>query len=211
VAIIGITFAFYNALQSAPYKSSKEWYFDSYQAGALPKNFSYVQTDTEQGLWIIKSDLSAPSKPNVIAKLPSNDTGSTFHIQLMPDGIVKANYQASVDFKIISGGQAQAAGLVVRFEDKEQYFVLLADSMNNIFSLCKAEPGQLLCYAEKKVVIPSGQWHTIMAIVSEEGIGGYLDGKLLLKLNNSHYLQGQIGVLTKEDTEAYFDDLKMKY
>ncbi len=211
VAIIGITFAFYNDIQSAPYKSSKEWNFDSYPAGVVPNDFSSVQTDTESGLWIIKSDPSAPSKPNVIAKLPSNDTGSTFHIQLMPEGIVETNYQASVHFKIISGGQAQAAGLVVRFEDKDNYFVLLADSTNNVLSLCKAEPGHLLCYAEKKVVVTSDQWHTLKAIVSEEGIAGFLDDKLLLRLNNSHDLQGQIGLLTKEDTTAYFDDLNMQY
>jgi len=55
-------------------KLPKEWNFDSYKNNTVPDGFSYLQTRGTTGLWIIKSDLSAPSKPNVLVKLADNDT-----------------------------------------------------------------------------------------------------------------------------------------
>ncbi len=211
VAIIGITIAFYNAEKSAPYQSTKEWHFDSYQNNTVPNGFTYLQTDDKPGLWIVKSDPSAPSTPNVLVKLPDNDTKFQYHIQLMPDAVQTSNSETSVKFKIISGHEAQAVGLVVRFVDNDHYFVLVADAVNNRFSVCRAEPSTLLCILDKKAVISTNEWHTITAYVSDQGIAGYLDDKLLIRLNDQHYQTGQQGLWTKEDTEAYFDDLNIKY
>src|SRR2546422_713095 len=74
VAIIGISFALYNAMESGPYKNSKEWNFDSYKDNTIPNGFLYFQTDVQPGLWVVKADPSAPSAPNVLAKLTDNDT-----------------------------------------------------------------------------------------------------------------------------------------
>jgi hypothetical protein len=211
VAIIGITIAFYNQEKSAPYQSTKEWNFDSYQNNTVPNGFAYLQTDDKPGLWIVKADPSAPSAPNVLAKLPDNDTKFQYHIQLMPDAVETSNSEVSVKFKIVSGQEAQAVGLVIRLIDNDHYYVLLADAMNNRFSVCRAEPGTLLCILDKKAAISTNEWHTITAGTSDQGIAGSLDNKLLIRLNDQHYQTGQQGLWTKKDTEAYFDDLKIKY
>lgn len=211
VAIIGITFAYYNVIQTAPYKTTKEWNFDSYKDGTVPDGFSYLQTDAQPGYWVVKSDPSAPSKPNVLAKLTDNDTTFDYHMQLMPDGVETTNSETSVQFKINSGEKEQAAGLIIRFVDNQHYFVLVADSKNNLFSLCKADPEKLLCIEDKPANIALGQWHTITADVSAQGIAGYLDGKLLIQRYDQHYQNGQLGLWTKKDTEAYFDNLSIKY
>ncbi|HEV2191997.1 MAG TPA: hypothetical protein VGR54_00050 [Nitrosopumilaceae archaeon] len=210
VAIIGITFAYYNVIQTAPYKTAKEWNFDSYKDGTVPDGFSYLQTDAQPGFWVVKSDPSAPSKPNVLAKLPDNDTTFDYHIQLMPDGIVSTNSETSVQFKINSGQKDQAAGLIVRLVDPDHYFVLVADAKNNLFSLCRHDPGKLLCIEDKQTNVTIGQWHTITADVSAQGIAGYLDGKLLLQRYDQHNQNGQSGLWTKKDTGAYFDNLIIK-
>ena len=211
VAIIGITFAYYNVIQAGPYKTTKEWNFDSYKNGTVPDGFSYLQTDAQPGYWVVKSDPSAPSKPNVLAKLTDNDTTFDYHIQLMPDGIESTNSETSVQFKINSGKQEQAAGLIIRFMDNQHYFVLVADSKNQLFSLCKADPEKLLCIEDKPANVTLGQWHTITTDVSAQGIAGYLDGKLLIQRYDQHYQNGQLGLWTKKDTEAYFDNLTIKY
>ena len=211
VAIIGVSISAYYAMENGPYKNSKEWNFDSYKDNTIPEGFAYFQTDSQQDSWVVKSDSSAPSPQNVLAKLTNNDTTSDYHIQIMPDGVETVNYEASVQIKINSAEKSQAAGLVFRFVDTGQYFVLVADSANKTFSLCKSEPGTLLCLVDKQADITPDQWHTITASVSSQGIGGSLDGNELIKRYDSHYLHGQIGLWTKKDTEAYFDDLRIKY
>ncbi len=210
VAIIGVSIASYLSTENHSYKNIKEWNFDSYKNNTIPEGFSYFQTDVQQDSWIVKSDSTAPSAPNVLAKLTNNDT-SVYHIQLMPDDIQSTNYEASVQFKINSTEKSQAAGLIFRLVDTKQYFVLVADSANKTFSLCRAEPGKLLCLVDKQVDITPNKWHTITASVSAQAIGGYFDGKLLIQRYDQHYLNGQLGLWTKKDTEAFFDNLKINY
>ncbi len=211
VAIIGISVALYLSTENHSYKNIKEWNFDSYKSNTVPEGYSYFQTDTQPNFWIVKSDSTAPSAPNVFAKLTNNDTSLDYHIQLMPDGIQSTNYETSVQVKINSGEKSQAAGLIFRLVDTRQYFVLVADAANKTFSLCRAEPGKLLCLVDKQANVSPDQWHTITASISAEGIGGYLDGKLLIQRYDQHYQNGQLGLWTKKDTEAYFDNLKINY
>lgn len=207
---IGIGVALYQAEANFNWKNSKIWNFDSYQADTIPPNFAGSETDPTPGLWVVKADNSAPSGSNVLAKLPGNDN-LDYHLQIMPDSPTSHFEEVKVNFKIVSGQKARAAGLVLRFQDKDHYFVLMADAMNNIFSLCKLKEPYLICNYERQTQISAGEWHTIKVYVSPEGIGGYLDDKLLIRANNEAYQDGQIGLWTKGDTEAYFDDLELNY
>jgi hypothetical protein len=213
IAIAAISFALYNAAESNPYKNSKAWNFDTYQKDSILGGFSSMRTGIgDERTWIVKSDDSAPSKPNVLAKLSNNNNESSYHILTMPDGIYSSNFKASLKFKITSEEKRPAAvGLIVRFEDKKHYFVLAADAENNRFSLCRAEPEKLICTQDRYVNITTGQWHSITAQVSAQGIAGYLDEDLLIQRYDQHYMFGQIGLWAKGDSEAYFDNLKIDY
>jgi len=209
VTIVGVSVAYYNAINSFSYTHSKDWNFDSYQNNTIPTDLASMETD-QVGTWLIKSDDSAPSLPNVLAKMPGNDN-STYHIQIMPDSPVVTEAEVSMKFKIMPGHKTEEAGLVIRFIDKSHYFVLIADPMNNRLSLCKSDTEFIICNYEATTQISVGQWHTLKANISAQGIGAYLDGASLIKANNSYYSNGQIGLWTKGDTEAYFDDLKLNY
>lgn len=210
VAVPIILFALYSAAQSNPYRNSKIMNFDSYQDNSTPNTFAFTGGQQEKGTWVVKSDETAPSKPNVLARLSSNEKGSGYHIGIVPEGSY-SNFEASVKFKIISGEQ-QSAGLVVRFQDINHYFVLVADATNHRFSLCRAQTDAVVCTQDTAADITNGQWHTIRAQVAAQGIAGFLDDTRLLQRNDEHYLSGgQIGLWTKGDTSVYFDDLKVVY
>jgi hypothetical protein len=211
MTVIGISIAFYESQVNFPWKNSHVWNFNSYPVNTVPPNFAAFEMDPTPGLWVVKADDSAPFPPNVFAKLPGGDNKTKYHLQIIPDSPYSSFEEVKVKFKIISGQNAQAAGLVLRFVDNDHYFVLMADATNNRFSLCKDEPGYLVCNYEHLISISTGQWHTISATVSPEGIGGYLDNQLLIRANNEAYQTGQIGLWTKGDTEAYFDDLELSY
>jgi hypothetical protein len=209
ITLIGISIAYYNSQVNSGYKNTKTWDFDLYQNGSVPPGFSEMSTDQKTS-WLVKSESSAPSRPNVLVKLPLNDTRDT-HIQIIPDFPTTNNANVTMKFKIISGEKAKSAGMIIRFIYEKHYFVLMADSMNNRLSLCKQTPDYLICNYDKQVTITSGEWHKMKAIVSSQGIAGFFDDQLLIKSNDHNYPNGNIGLWTKKDTGVYFDDLKVEY
>ncbi|MGB6464080.1 MAG: hypothetical protein WA799_01845 [Nitrosotalea sp.] len=210
ITAIGVTFALYNALNGFNYTHSKDWNFDSYQNNTIPADYTAFQLDSPQGFWIVKSDDSAPSQPNVLAALPTVNS-SGYHMQIMPDSPVVSDAEINVKIKILPGHAVEQAGLVVRFMDPSHYFVLVLDPINNRISLCKSDTEFLICNYEAHAQISVGEWHTLEATISSQGIGGWLDGVEIIKANNQYYLTGQVGLWTKDDTGAYFDDLSIKY
>ena len=210
IAAVAISIALYFAAEANPYKNSKLWNFDSYQENSLPDGFLSMQTSGEKGSWIVKSDDSAASRPNLLAQLSNNYTESSYPILIVPERGY-SSFKASVKFKIISGEKEQSAGLMLRFQDRNHYFVLAVDAVNDRFSLCRAEPDRLICTQDVTVNVTTGQWHTITAHVAAQGIAGYLDDKLLIQRYDKHYTTGTIGLWTKGDSVVYFDDLTIDY
>ena len=150
------------------------WDFDSYQNGTVPSGFADLSTDSKP-YWIVKSDPSAISKPNVLEKIPTNDNTTDYHLQLIPDSPSVDTENVTMKFKIVSGDSAKSAGMILRFIDQKHYFVLMADSAQNRLSLCKNTPDFLICNYDKPVTIAPGEWHTMEALVSSQGIAAYLD------------------------------------
>lgn len=210
ITIIGISFAYYNSQINSGYHHATMWNFDSYQNGTVPQGFAELSTD-QKSSWIIKSESSAISKPNVLEKIPTNDNTTDYHLQLIPDSPSIDTENVTMKFKIVSGENAKSAGMILRFIDQKHYFVLMADSMQNRLSLCKNTPDFLICNYDKSVTIAPGEWHTVEALVSSQGIAAYLDGQLIIRANDHNYLSGAVGVWTKKDTGAYFDDFKIEY
>ncbi|WP_133124044.1 hypothetical protein [Nitrosotalea sinensis] len=209
ITVIGISYAYYNAQINSGYHHTKMVDFDSYQNGTIPQGFADLSTD-QKPYWIVKSEPTAPSLPNVLEKMPVNDT-SDYHLQLIPDSPTVDTENVTMKFKIISGQNAKSAGMILRFIDPKHYFVLMADSEQNRLSLCKNTPDFLICNYDKSVTITPGQWHTMEALVSSQGIAASLDGQIIIRANDHNYQSGQVGMWTKKDTGAYFDDFKIEY
>ncbi len=215
VAVLALTVAVYYAKESGTYKNSRVWNFDSYIKGIVPEGFS--STDR---YWGVADDDLAYSKPNVMMYVGSNDdsdsygkessgdskTGVDTSLLINSEGIY-SNFKASVKVKVSDKG---SAGLVFRFIDTSHYFVLLIDEANDRFSLCRMDPGRLLCLQDAQIKIEGGRWYSITAYVSTQAIVGYLDDKPLLKRYDSHYMSGMIGLFAKGNTIAY-DDLQIYY
>jgi hypothetical protein len=210
ITIIGISYAFYNSEINSGFKHSMTINFDSYQNGTVPEGFADGSIDPKFS-WIIRAEPSAPSLPNVMQRVPVNDSSSDYHYQLIPNSPTVDTENVTMSFKIVSGSQAKSAGMILRFIDTKHYFVLMADSDKNRLSLCKNTPEFLICNYDKQVTITPNQWHTIKALVSSQGIAASLDGQVIIQANDHNYLEGQVGMWTKKDTGAYFDNFKMEY
>ena len=89
-------------------------------------------------MWIIGEDPTAPSGPKVLKQTTSEDTGNRFPVCVF-DGFAAKDLELSVAFKPISGRIDQAAGLVWRYRDADNYYVVRANALEGNVVLYKAQ------------------------------------------------------------------------
>jgi hypothetical protein len=110
----------------------------------------------------------------------------------------------------------QAAGLVWRFQNEDNYYIVRANALENNVVLYKVEKGtrtDLPVKGEgrtygKKAQVPSGQWSTLRVVAAGPRFDVYLNGTKLYEVEDSTFSQaGKVGVWTKADSVTQFDDL----
>ena len=116
--------------------------FDKETPGKAPSGFSCGLTGRgKPGVWIVKADDTAPSPPNALAQTDPDPTDYRFPVCTV-DAISAADVDVSVRFKAISGSVDQAAGLVWRFTDVNNYYIVRANAKENNVTLYKVEGGK---------------------------------------------------------------------
>jgi len=114
----------------------------------------------------------------------------------------------SVDFKPLSGDIDASGGLVFRAVDKNNYFIVRANALEDNFRLYTFKNGHRSEIASATVTPPSlGKFHTIRVVAKGEHIQAYLDGKLYIDHNDSSFSEGYVGLWTKADSVTEFDNL----
>src|SRR5262249_56306398 len=89
--------------QSATEKpSSQTWNFDSDTAGQPPAGFSYGRTGKGgEGQWLVRAESDAPSKPNILAQVSTDNTDYRFPVAFT--GPEMKDLRPSVEGKPVSG------------------------------------------------------------------------------------------------------------
>ena len=193
--------------------------FDNDEAGKPPKGFSFGLTGKGKlGVWVVTKDEAAPSKPNVLAQIDMDATSYRFPLCVF-DSVAAADVDLSVKFKPIKGKVDQAAGLVWRYKDKDNYYIVRANALENNIVLYKVEKGKrtdldpkgagLLAYG-KKAKVPSGQWSILRVIAKGNLFEVYLNDEKLFEVEDNTFTgAGRVGLWTKADSYTLFDDLSI--
>ncbi|MBI5369534.1 MAG: PDZ domain-containing protein [Planctomycetes bacterium] len=185
--------------------------FDDAKAGTLPDAVAcFVTGRGPAGQWEIKADPSAPSAPNVLAQTSTDDTDYRFPVLVCKDHVF-ADIDLAVKFKAVSGKVDQAAGLVFRLRDANNYYVVRANSLENNLRLYKVEDGRRRQFAGADFEVKSGVWHDLRVSVKGDRFEVWLDGTSRIKAQDGTFDKGLCGLWTKADSVTYFDDIKIGY
>lgn len=192
--------------------------FDKDDPGTTPKGFSTALTGKgKPGVWKVVKDESAPSGPNVLAQTDMDKTGYRFPLCVY-DGLVAANVDVSVKFKPVKGKEDQAAGIVWRYKDKDNYYIVRANAAENNVVLYKVENGKrtdlpLMGQGRTygmKTKVPSGEWGTLRIVATGNLFEVYCNGKKLYGVKDSTFSEaGKVGLWTKADSYTLFDDFSI--
>lgn len=181
-----------------------------------PAGFSFALTGNGQaGTWIVTKDDRSPDRGNVLAQTHADRTSYRFPIAVANDVTAK-DVELSVRFKPVSGGGDQAAGLVWRYRDRDNYYIVRANALENNVVLYKVENGRRTDLPLKgegrtygrKATVASGQWGLLKVTAKGSLVEVFLNGEKLYEVEDVTFTEpGKVGVWTKADSVTYFDDL----
>lgn len=187
--------------------------FEGETVGQPPAGFTFGHTANvgAPGRWLVQQE--AGNK--FLAQLEADPTGRRFPVAVISDFTAR-DVDLSVRFKPVSGRVDQAAGLVWRYQDEDNYYVVRANALENNVVLYKVENGRrsdLPLKSEgrtygKPAQVPSGQWSTLRVVVTGNLFEVHYNGAKLYEVEDSTFLsEGRVGGWTKADSITYFDDL----
>jgi hypothetical protein len=159
--------------------------------------------------------IQAEGPNKYLAQTDADSTRSRFPVAVLSD-VNSADVDLSVRFKPVSGRVDQAAGLVWRYRDQDNYYIVRANALENNVVLYKVEGGKrtdLPLKGEgrtygKKSNVPAGQWSTLRVIANDRLFEVYFNGTKLYEVEDTTFTRaGKVGVWTKADSVTLFDDL----
>lgn len=186
------------AYQSAPPSAvSRSWSFDSDEAGSIPAG-----AEVFSGSWVVRAEQDAPSKSNALCQ-----TGNAEFPAIALGQDVYGDVAVTVRFKPISGKTDQAAGIIARIQDKDDYYILRANALEANVNLYKYAGGRRSGIKESGVKVASGQWQELRLEVAGDRLRGFLNGQLVVEATDGTYKAGRVGLWTKADSVTCFDDV----
>ncbi len=181
--------------------------FDQAAPGSLPSNFISSRTGGGgMGTWAILSENTAPSKPNVLGQTSTDSTDYRFPMAVLNDGVFK-DLELSVKFKPVAGSVDEAGGLVFRYRDENNYYVVRANALEDNCNLYHVINGRRQQFAGANITVTPKQWHELKVVCVGNQITCYFDGKQLIQATDDTFKDaGRVGMWTKADSVTYFDD-----
>jgi hypothetical protein len=190
--------------------------FNNCVVGELPKGWTIAMThDGAPPQWEIVRDPTAPSPPFALAQVSRDSTAGRFPLAIWDAAKIRDG-EVSVAFKTVNGNVDQAAGIVWRYRDSNNYYIVRANALENNVVLYKVENGIRLSIAPNglpsrsygvKHQIPRARWNTLKVVFKDDLFTVFLNGERLFETADRTFGQaGKTGLWTKADSITYFDE-----
>jgi hypothetical protein len=121
---------------------------------------------------------------------------------------VARDVDATLRFKAVGGRQHRAAGLVLRAQSADDYYVIRADALAGRIQVYRVQRGRRALIAGKDVEIASDRWHALRVILKGPHFEVSLDDKpVLTAVDTSLPMAGTVGVWSQADSVIRFGSL----
>ncbi|MBZ5624783.1 MAG: hypothetical protein LAQ69_39695 [Acidobacteriia bacterium] len=185
--------------------------FDSAPLGKVPPGWTVTMSNRGgPPQWEIRKDQSAPTQPYVLAQVSNDPTLNRSPLAIL-DRVRLRDGDVSVRIKPIGGRESQGGGLVWRYRDENNYYLVRANARENNVSVYKVEngrPSQVL--AGVKHDIPINGWSILKVSARGNRFQVYVDHRRILQgEDNTFSGSGSVGLWTVADSVTYFDDFRV--
>lgn len=189
--------------------------FENYEVGKLPSDWSEYYTGRgDHTEWKIIDD----NGNKVLAQVSQGSRNYHFNDVVFNNFSAK-NIELKVKIKGVKGRMDQGGGFIWRFIDKDNYYVVRANPLEDNVVLYKVKNGKRTdlsvlgkgrTYGVNVETLGNG-WNTLKLKVVDDLFSVYLNGKQIFKVKDTTFTEaGKVGLWTKADAVSYFDDFEVK-
>ncbi len=190
--------------------------FENYKKETFPEGWSqYFTGKGKITSWKVIED----DGDKVLAQLSQDKPGYHFN-DMVFDNLLTVNVEMEVKIKGVAGNMDRGGGLIWRFLDKNNYYVVRENPLEDNVVLYKVKNGRRSdlpvlgkgnTYGVDVSKLSNG-WNTLKVKVEDDIFTVYLNGKELFKVKDNTFTNaGKVGLWTKADAVSYFDDFKIRY
>jgi hypothetical protein len=193
--------------------------FEAVNTNAPLQGWTFTKTDVgDPPRWAIEIDKTSPMQPQVLAQLSEDRTSGRFCLAIY-EGAETVDGELAVRFKPVSGSVDKAAGLVWRYRDENNYYVLRANALEGNVVLYKVENGRRIPLGPVgrsndygvKHPVPAQQWSTLGVVFDSDKFTVSFDEKPLFEVVDATFTEaGKVGLWTKADSVTYFDGFEIQ-
>ncbi len=190
----------------------QEWEFDQSALERLPEGFfQEVGGSVAKGGWMISTDATAPSQPNVVEQQLTCGAGQCYQLLVVKD--VTAEYiDLSVRIKMRLGSPSSKAGLAYGVQDSQNFYAVVVEPKTNEIVAYVVKNGEIQELARESVIPRSSEWHFLRiqrnTIISKEFTEIFFDNHLLIDVYDQSFKKGKIGLVVMGDGAFSFDNLR---
>lgn len=193
--------------------------FDDVHPPSVPPGWTLTErTGTHTAHWEVIREMSAPSRPNVFAQTSTRVEPSEFPLAIF-DREVARDLDLSVKFRISSRGPSRRVGIIWRYQDENDYYLLRFSSDDRQIELFRVVKGQAqhipipgVKPATAGVVhdVKTDQWYVAKITVRGPRIRVLFGNRFLFEVDDDSLPNaGKTGLWTRGGTLAWFDDFRV--
>lgn len=186
----------------------QKWTFDHDQPNEAPAGFvGLVSGDGQPAGWVVQGNTTAPSLPNVVAASSRCAAGSCYQL-LLAKGFDYEYPDLTVRFRA-SEGAAAIGGMVFGARDAANFYAAAVDLVGRTVQVVRMVEGNETVLAQAPVSLKQVDWHSLRVqrntIISKDFIETFVDGTLVLSVEDQALGLGQVGLLARGESSILFD------
>lgn len=219
-----LAFCFWLAFAATAFGAQIKFDFGDYQPNSSPTNFQWalagggrpggwtiVEDDVPSAFAPFKGGAPLFNKRGVLAQTGGDMTDEHFPMFIY-EGNIFRDFKFSARFKIVSGIAEQMAGLVFRYQDASNFYVLRASALGHNVRFYKVVDTIRSDPIGPDYNVTTGVWHTLAVQCHGNEITCWLDDKQIMpQLQDNTFTEGKVGFWTKSDSLTYFSDATIDY
>jgi hypothetical protein len=178
--------------------------FERGRAGHPPEGFEIVGTMPPAPRWVVQRDAGQHVLAQTVAT-PEDMIGR--HSFALVEGGVYGDVTLQARIKLLTAnGQA---GLVFRYQDRDNHYLLTLDARQRKIRLVRVAGGnRVSIHGEDDVDLETGVWYQLKLRVEGPAIAARMNGLRLFEAQDRTLPErGRIGFFCDDHTRAHFDDL----
>lgn len=195
---------------ATPTPEVKSWDFDQDKAGQLAKGWTAVEGD-----WTVIGDPGAPTPPNTFGLGPGRFLKSLvkmleyYPIAVLDDPAEYDDFTLEASFKAVGGRLDCSGGLIVRYVDAKNYYVVSAGCPSDYFAFQRVGNGVPEILKQAVVPIDKNIWYQLRVVASGDHFTCYAGKKMVFDVVDRKIAKGRVGLWARADAQVRFDNVQL--